>query len=132
MDSELQRLAQAYVENKRELDSYTKLCKMENEEIKKMMSDEGVEEVDVGGGKALRRTITDSYDVNELKMLQVLKRYGVPAVKTVEVIDEDALEKFLYNADPNEHRALLQELDGCKKLKQVVSLRVVNAKKQED
>jgi hypothetical protein len=60
MNSELQKLAQAYVENKRELDSYTKLCKKENEDIKKMMSDEGVEEVDVGGGKALRRTITES------------------------------------------------------------------------
>ena len=132
MNSELQKLAQAYVENKRELDSYTKLCKKENEDIKKMMSDEDVEEVDVGSGKALRRIITESYDVNELKMLQVLKKYDVPAVRTVEVIDEDALEKFLYNADPNEHRALLQELDGCKKLKQVVSLRVVNARKMED
>ena len=130
---ELNELANAYYANKQELDNYKKLCEDENTKIKQGMTALGVTEVTLlGGKKALRMTTTMKYEVNEPKMLQVLKRYNVPAVKTVEVIDEDALEKFLYNADPEQYKDLLGELDRCKEEKPVVSLRVVNAKKQED
>ena len=125
-------LARAYVENKREADSYKKICDEENKQLKRRMAEEGIESVYVGYGKALKRTVTSSYEVNEAKMLKVLKKYNVPATKVVEVIDEEALEKFLYNADPEETKELLSDLALCKTEKEVVSLRVVNAKKSED
>ena len=125
-------LAKTYLLNKREADSYKKLCEEEGKQLKRRMEEEGLETVDAGDGKALKRCIATSYEVSEQAMLEVLKKYGVPAVKTVEVIDESALEKFLYNADPEQNKDLLAELDRCKTAKEVVSLRIVNAKKSED
>lgn len=128
----LEQLVQAYVENKNELDSYKRICDEENKQIKTLMEEMELSEVRVNDKKVLKRIITTRYDVNELKMLQVLKKYNVPATKTVEVIDEEALENFLYHADPNENKELLAELDGCKKAAAIVSLKLVNAKKMED
>ena len=131
-DEQLKKLVEAYVENKRELDSYTKLCKEEGDAIKSGMFDLDITEVPVDAKKALKKIISVKFEVDEAKMLAVLKKYNVPAVKTVEVIDEGALENFLYHADEEENRDLLNELDGCKTIKSVVSLKLVNRKIEED
>lgn len=125
-------LARTYMANKREADSYKKLCDEEGKQLKRRMNEEGLETVEVGDGKALKRVVTTSYDVNEAKLVNVLKEHGVPAIKTIEVVDEEALEKFLYNLDPKENSDLFSAIALCKTKKEVVSLRVVNAKKQED
>lgn len=123
----LEELAQAYVENKRELDSYKKICDEENKQIKQVMEELGVDSVQVGN-KSLKKIVTTSYKVNEPRMVEVLKKYNVPAVRTVEVVDEEALESFLYHAEPEENKELIAELNLCKTPSEVVQLRLVNTK----
>ena len=131
-ESELRTLAERYVGNKKELDHYTRLCKEDGDRVKEAMLDMGLKQVPVSDTKALRKIISVRYDVDEAKMLAVIKKYKIPATKTVEVIDEEALEKFLYNLNEEENTDLLNDLDLCKTVKSVVSLKVVNAKTQED
>lgn len=125
-------LAKAYVANKREADSYKKLCDEEGKQIKRRMEAEDICAIDVGDGKALKRVISTSWEVDKDKLLDTLKEYKVPAIKTVEVVDEEALEKFLYNLNPDENGELFNAIGLCNTKKEVVSLRVVNAKHTED
>lgn len=130
--NELKALASAYVENKRELDSYKKLCDEEGSQIKQGMLEQGLDEIPVNDEKALRKIVAVKYDVDEVKLLSVIKKYNIPAVKTVEVVDESALENFLYGLDDEKDKEVLGELDGCKTIKTVVSLKLVNNKSKED
>ena len=130
-NEDLNVLIPKYYENKAILDDYKKICDAENSQIKELLTtiDGGTYSV---GDYTAKRIISHRENVNEAKMLEVLKRYNITeAIKTVEVLDTDALENFLYHADSENDptiRALSAELANCKSTTEVIQLRVSRKK----
>ena len=127
MSRDLSDLARSYIENKSELDSYEKICDSENAAIKQKMKEQGIDEFTVGD-KKIRKIVTKSYNVNEVKLLQVVKELGLDCVRTKEYVDTEALEDILYRLDPVEAAGVAQKLDQCKTPKEVVQLRILKNK----
>lgn len=127
----LEELIPRYALNKNELDSYTKICKEENEQIKAALVELGQDEYSTGGYK-VKRIVAVKESMNEAKLLEVLRQNGIDAaIKTREYVDMDALEAYLYNNVPSED--LARQLDSCRSTSEVVQLRLskVKAKKGE-
>ena len=124
----LQQLIPQYAMNKAELDSYEKICKRDNEEIKSLMFELGIDEAESEDYVA-KRTVQKRENINEAKLLEIAHHYGIPEiVKVKEYIDYDALENALYNnLIPTE--AVL-EMNNAKTVKEVVTLRVTKRKKK--
>ena len=122
--SALDELIPQYAQNKSELDSYKKICDIENEQIKSIMFEMGETEYSTNGYKA-KRVETERVTMDEDKLLAVLHRYNIDEViKTREYVDMDALENYLYHKDESEIVGLLSAIDSCREVKTVVSLRV--------
>lgn len=128
----LEELIPRYAFNKGELDSYTKICKEENEQIKAKLVELGEDEYSTGGYK-VKRIVAVKEAMNEAKLLEVLRQNGIDvAIKTREYVDMDALEAYLYNNMPSEE--LARQLEGCRTTTETVQLRLskVKAKKGEE
>lgn len=122
----LEELIPMYALNKQELDSYTKLCKEENEQIKAALVELGQNEYSAGGYTA-KRTVVVKESMNEAKLIEVLRQNGIDvAIKTKEYVDMDALEAYLYNNIPSEE--LARQLDGCRTTTETVQLRLSKVK----
>ena len=122
----LEELIPRYAMNKSELDSYTKICKEENEQIKAALVDLGENEYSAGGYK-VKRIVATKESMNEAKLLEVLRQNGIDvAIKTREYVDMDALEAYLYNNVPSEE--LARQLDGCRITTETVQLRLSKVK----
>ena len=88
----LDSLIPQYAANKREQDSYKKLCDKENAQIKAIMQDYALPQYIAGGYKATY-TIQKRESINEELLLEIAHQHGIPEiVKTKEYIDFDALE----------------------------------------
>jgi hypothetical protein len=126
----LDELIPMYAQNKTELDSYTELCKQENESIKAQMLELGQDKYNAGGYTA-KRTVSQREKLNEDKLMAVILKHGIKdVIKTKEYVDMDALENYLYH---NEMTAsLAADLDSCKTVTEVVTLRVTKDKKKGD
>lgn len=115
----LQELIPIYSANKSEMDSYKKLVERDNKEIKQLMLDNGITEINVNGIKATV-TIAEKYDFVEDRLLTKLKELGVKGViKTRKYVDMDALESAIYNGQVS-----AAELNSCRDKKETVTLRV--------
>lgn len=127
----LDELIPKYALNKVELDSYDKLCKEENEEIKKQLAELGKNEYTAGEYVA-KRNVQYRETLNEDRLLEVLKKHKVPGViKTKEYIDMDALESYLYHVtEPLDE--LIADMNSCKSVKEVITLRVTKVKKKKE
>lgn len=127
----LEELIPRYAMNKQELDSYTKICKEENEQIKTVLGELGENEYSAGGYKVKRIVVTKEA-MNEAKLLEVLRQNGInDAIKTKEYVDMDALEAYLYNNAPSAE--LARQLEGCRTTTETVQLRLSKTKaKKED
>jgi phage host-nuclease inhibitor protein Gam len=127
----LDELIPQYAFNKNELDSYTKICKEENEQIKAQLAELGENEYSAGGYTA-KRIVAVKESMNEAKLLEVLRQNGIDAaIKTKEYVDMDALEAYLYNNAPSAE--LARQLEGCRTTTQTVQLRLSKTKaKKED
>lgn len=127
----LDELVPQYAFNKRELDSYTKICKEENEQIKAQLVELGENEYSAGG-YTVKRIVATKETMNEAKLLEVLRQNGITdAIKTKEYVDMDALEAYLYNNAPSAD--LARQLEGCRTTTETVQLRLSKAKaKKED
>ena len=126
----LDELIPKYALNKVELDSYDKLCKEENEEIKKQLAELGKNEYTAGEYVA-KRSVQERETLNENRLLEVLKKHNVPGViKTKEYIDMDALEEYLYKNSPSNE--LIADMNSCKSVKEVITLRVTKVKKKKE
>lgn len=118
-----------YGNHKETLDEYTNICKAENAEIKRIMSEEGIDSISSGGYK-VTYSITERNTMNEDKLLALLQdkvsaESGI--IKTKKYVDMDALESAIYNgAIPKE---VLIEMDNCREKKQVATIRVSKEKK---
>lgn len=127
----LDELIPQYAFNKGELDSYTKICKDENEKIKAHLIALGENEYSVGG-YTVKRIVATKESMNEAKLLEVLRQNGIDEViKTKEYVDMDALEAYLYNNTPSVE--LARQLEGCRTTTETVQLRLSKTKaKKED
>ena len=131
VNATLEELIPQYAMNKLELDSYTKLCKEENEQIKAQLVQLGENEYSAGG-YTVKRIVATKETMNEAKLLEVLRQNGIDcAIKTTEYVDMDALEAYLYNNAPSVE--LARQLEGCRTTTETVQLRLSKTKsKTED
>lgn len=124
----LDELIPIYAHNKSELDSYTALCKQENESIKAQMLELGQEKYSAGGYTA-KRTVSYRETLNEDRLMAVILKHGIKdVIKTKDYVDMDALETYLYNNEMTS--SLAADLDSCKTKTEVVTLRVSKDKKK--
>lgn len=122
----LETLIPQYAANKAELDSYTKVCKEENEQIKAALVELGESEYSAGG-YTVKRIVAVKESMNEEKLIEVLKQNGIEvAVKTREYVDMNALEAYLYNNEPSAD--LARQLESCRTTTETVQLRLSKAK----
>ena len=122
----LEELIPRYALNKNELDSYTKICKEENEQIKAALVELGENEYSAGG-YTVKRIVAVKESMNEAKLLEVLRQNGIDApIKTKEYVDMDALEAYLYNNTPSTE--LARQLDSCRVTSETVQLRLSKTK----
>ena len=125
----LDELIPQYALNKGELDSYTKICKEENEQIKAALVELGENEYSTGG-YTVKRIVAVKESMNEAKLLEVLKQNGIDAaVKTREYVDMDALEAYLYNNTPSAD--LARQLESCRTTSETVQLRLSRVKENK-
>lgn len=118
----LDELIPQYASDKSELDSYTKICKEENEKIKAALVDLGENEYSAGG-YTVKRMVAVKESMNEAKLLEVLRQNGIDvAIKTKEYVDMDALEAYLYNNIPSAD--LARQLESCRTTTETVQLRL--------
>ena len=131
VNNTLDELIPQYAHNKAELDSYTKICKDVNEQIKAQLVELGENEYSAGG-YTVKRIVATKESMNEAKLLEVLRQNGIDAaIKTKEYVDMDALEAYLYNNAPSVE--LARQLEGCRITTETVQLRLSKAKaKKED
>jgi hypothetical protein len=122
----LEELIPQYAVNKSELDSYTKICKEENEQIKAALVAIGQDEYSAGGYK-VKRIVAVKESMNEAKLIEVLRQNGIDdAIKTKEYVDMNALEAYLYNNAPSTEFA--RQLESCRTTTETVQLRLSKAK----
>lgn len=121
----LDELVPRYAMNKRELDSYKKICDTENAEIKKQMYESGITTYKTGEYTA-KYIVSEKTSFNEDKLLSVMKKHNINVIRTREYVDMDLLENYLYHLDEEDEatKQLMDEIDLCRDVKQVVSLRV--------
>ena len=128
----LLELIPRYGDDKNILDEYTKKCKAENDEIKDIMSEEGVDSMTAGGYK-VTYSVSTKQTMNEDKLLALLQDKVTAdsnIIKTMKYVDMDALETAIYNgAIPKE---VLIEMDNCRDKKEVVTLRISKVKEKKD
>ena len=126
----LDELIPNYAENKRELDSYKKICDAANTQIKNLMLEAG-EDTHEAGGYVAKRTVIEKETIDETILLSVLKKHGIThVIKTKEYVDMDELEAYLYNNMPSTD--LATDLSKCKSTKEEVRLTIRKAKNKEE
>lgn len=120
MNKKLDELIPTYYRNKEKMESYKKLVDEQNKNIKELMN--GEYSYGVGKYKAVVSTST-RVSMDEQKLMMLLKANNIKGViKTIEVVDMDALENLIYhNEIPKD---VLKRIGECKSEKEVKSLRV--------
>jgi hypothetical protein len=125
----LEELIPRYAMNKNELDSYTKICKTENEQIKSKLVELGEDEYSAGGYK-VKRIVAVKESMDEAKLIEVLKKNGITApIMTREYVDMDSLEAYLYNNTPSAE--LARQLESCRVTSETVQLRLSKVKEKK-
>ena len=122
-DSEIKRLT-------KDADAY-------KEQIKKMMLERHCDSY-TAGGYVVSCIVSERTSLNQEKMLDILKKdwasrsngFPCPYVKTVEVLDMDALEAALYSQDIP--KSVVKELDSCREVKKVTTLKCSREKEKKD
>lgn len=129
----LDKLVESFGNHDSEFKELKTVCEEEKKELKSLMEKEKVDAHSAGGYK-VSRSVSERTTMNEEMMLAVLKkdwvtRYGsmdCPYIKTKEYVDMDILESVIYAGDLSKETLL--ELDKCKTVTEVVTLRCSKAK----
>lgn len=128
----LLQLIPEYGSHKETLDEYDKICKSENAEIKRIMEEEGIDNMQAGGYK-VSYSVRETNKMDEDKLLALLQdKVSAESniIKTKKYVDMDALESAIYNgAIPKE---VLIEMDNCREKKQTVTLRITKVKEKKN
>ena len=125
---ELNNLILSYGNHDAEFKQLKKLCDSEKECLKNIMGEMGSEKESYGGF-TITRTVSERENFNEQQALAILKQnwyenHGsepCPFVKTVEVLDSDALESAMYNGELDNNTIL--KLDECRNVTEVITLK---------
>lgn len=126
----LDSLIPQYAANKREQDSYKKLCDKENAQIKAIMQDYVIPSYEAGGYKAVY-SIQKRESINEELLLEIAHQHGISEiVKTKEYIDFDALENAIYNGRIPE--SVVLEMDAATEVKEIPTLKVTKMKEKKE
>jgi hypothetical protein len=126
----LEELIPSYYLNKRELDSYKKICDTSNAKIKDLMLAANENEHQVGDLVA-KRTVVTKESMSEDKLMAVLHKYNIDGIiKTREYVDMDALESYMYNNELSPEIA--SDLASCVTTTEVVQLRVTRKKSKKE
>lgn len=130
MSKELDELIHKYAENKAYLDDYTKICKIQNAEIKDIMAKADITEYETSGYKVkCSETVKES--INEDMLLDIAHKENLnDIIKTKEYIDFDVLENLIYNNKIS--KEMLLQIDKCRETKTTVTLRISKAKKGKE
>lgn len=96
----LETLIPEYKENKTQEDKIKKVVAEYNKKIKEELDTQGITEYSAGGWTA-KVTTTEKSDFNELQAIEILRNQLNPelfneVVKTTEYIDNEVLERMLY------------------------------------
>ena len=124
MNKLLNELIPAYYKNKEKMENYKRLVDKQNKDIKELMGDESDYETDKYKAKV---SISTRVSIDEPKLLTVLKANNIKGVvRTIEVVDMDALENAIYhNEIPKD---VLKLIGDCKSEKEIKNLRVTKVK----
>lgn len=120
-----------YGANKTAADDLDKVLKEQNLKIKELMAAGKLTTYEAGGYKASVST-TEKSSFNMAKLLAVIKKYPELAqlvVKLEETVDMDALESLIYMGKVDTDKLL--EMDKCREIKTVTSLRISKEKKKK-
>lgn len=102
-----------------------------NSKIKTAIHDIQKENTDIEiEGWKCSLTVTEEATFNEDRLIEFAKKHKLKIVKTKEYIDEDALERLIYNGQIS--KELLIEMDKCKDVKTKETLRCVKLKEKKD
>lgn len=125
----LEELVVRYALNKNELDSYKKICDKENAEIKARMAELDMDEV-IAGDYVAKLTIQKRESMDEDMLLEILRNNDyTDIIRTKEYVDMDLLEREIYNG--NIDSDTLVAMQKCKSVKEVPTLKIVKAKKED-
>lgn len=127
--NKLEELVVTYALNKNELDSYKKICDKENAEIKARMAELDMDEV-IAGDYVAKLTIQKRESMDEDMLLEILRNNDyTDIIRTKEYVDMDLLEREIYNG--NIDSDTLVAMQKCKSVKEVPTLKIVKAKKED-
>lgn len=119
----LEELIDRYGRLKAEMDSYKKEVDGDNAEIKKLMTEENIENAKGMDYKATCKTIV-SESFNEPKLLAKLKEMKIEGcIKTREYVDMEELESAIYNGEIS-----ATDIADCKEVKETLRLTVTKRK----
>lgn len=130
----LDKLIPQFAEHKEQEGVLKKTCDTENAQIKELMAASNMKKYDAGGYQATYIESTRE-KINEERLLQLLKTKfskkqlkEMGLIKTVEQVDENALENAIYNnlvgAD------FVTEMAACKESTVITSLKVTKKKEK--
>lgn len=119
-----------YARQKEDFDDLKKEVEKSNALIKDLMYKANADTYEAGVYTA-KRTESTRESMDEAKLLEVMKKYGLTAcIQTVEVVDMETLERYLY--DNGASPELAEDIDKCRKITPVVTLRVSRAKRKKE
>ena len=132
-EEELDKLIASYILNKGEFDSLKKITERDNGRIKDMMLELNLTERQVGD-KIVKRIVQERESLNEERLLELVKKWPQEIqsriIKTREYADTDCLEDAIYSGSiPSDY---LIDMDTCREVKEVVTLRVSKVKKAKE
>lgn len=136
IDEKLSELVPQYGKLDTEIKTLKKDADKQKDEIKNLMIGADMTKCSYGG-YVVSKVVSHKDTLDEAKALEILKkdwaeRYGsmeCPYIRTVEVIDMDALESVIYADElPSD---TLKALDGCRTTTEIVSLKCAKAKEEK-
>lgn len=135
--AKLDTLVSSFGEHDAQAKELKKICDSEKTEIKDIMSKGDMKEYSAGG-YTVKYSISHRENLNEGKMLEILKKdwqskYGnepCPYIKTAEYVDMDELEAVLYANELSDD--VLADLDKCREVTEIVKLTCSKEKKKKE
>lgn len=122
----LEDLIKAFYFNESQKKEFAALADDEKAQIKKIMHENELSDYITGDLKA-KYYSSVSESVDEEMLLEVLKKNGITnCIKTVEVVDMDALENAIYHHEIS--NGVLKEMDKCRNTKTTYTLKVSKVK----
>lgn len=127
----LDELVPQYGKNKAEENSLKKTIEAQNSEIKQLLAEHGATEY-TAGGYTVTVSTTEKPSFNMSKLIETIKldkNLASQVIKTQEYVDMDILESLIYSGKIDTE--MLLNMDKCKNVTSVVTLRVKKSKKKK-